>query len=384
MTGKQVYLEERIPLSAKSGNKHYQFIDIAKGICILLMVIGHSGCPQSLKEFIYLFHMPVFFFCSGLLFNLHSAETEPKKYLRKKLTGLWRPFVVYSLVFLAFHNIFYKLCLEVEYYSWKEILLHLVKIPFCFSSQPLLGGFWFLQHLFYANLLLIVVLLIIKTVAPSFNERTWIYLLTLITFLLFIVFSAFYRYTGSFSFYRGQHFASSCTVFLLGVTTSVFLRSKGTARENPFGFFNKRKAVALSAFVLLCILLFATFLIMNTAVRDHLFWQPATILLALAGILFVFILSRIIERKTRFTSRFFAFYGRMSLQILVWHFLAFKAVSAVYVFRNGLPVRMIATHPVIPECADHLGWIVYFLVATTLATVMGCAVESIKQKIGVR
>lgn len=40
-------------------------ISIVKGICIILMVIGHSGCPELLHDFIYLFHMPVFFFVSG-------------------------------------------------------------------------------------------------------------------------------------------------------------------------------------------------------------------------------------------------------------------------------------------------------------------------------
>lgn len=34
-------------------------IDVIKGICIILMVVGHSGSP--ITKWIYLFHMAVFF-----------------------------------------------------------------------------------------------------------------------------------------------------------------------------------------------------------------------------------------------------------------------------------------------------------------------------------
>ena len=45
---------------------HNNYITIAKAMGILLMVIGHSGCPQVLFRIIYLFHMPLFFFLSGI------------------------------------------------------------------------------------------------------------------------------------------------------------------------------------------------------------------------------------------------------------------------------------------------------------------------------
>ena len=40
--------------------------DIVRGIGILLVLVGHSGCPIILKNFIYLFHMGLFLFVSGL------------------------------------------------------------------------------------------------------------------------------------------------------------------------------------------------------------------------------------------------------------------------------------------------------------------------------
>ena len=39
------------------------FLSTAKGIGIILMVMGHSGVPGDIDKFIYQFHMPLFFFC---------------------------------------------------------------------------------------------------------------------------------------------------------------------------------------------------------------------------------------------------------------------------------------------------------------------------------
>ena len=64
------------------GQKRDLTLDLAKAICIILMVIGHSGCPDYLHRFIYMFHMPCFFFISGYLLN--------DKYLTNLKTGLWR------------------------------------------------------------------------------------------------------------------------------------------------------------------------------------------------------------------------------------------------------------------------------------------------------
>ena len=46
-----------------------KWIDIAKGIGIILMVIGHANAPTTLKIWIYGFHMPLFFIIAGYTFN---------------------------------------------------------------------------------------------------------------------------------------------------------------------------------------------------------------------------------------------------------------------------------------------------------------------------
>ena len=74
-----------------------EVIKIAKGICIILVVIGHTMIPSIRNEYrivfqiwsvIYLFHMPVFFAISGMLYELnYDRYTKvPKGFLKKNLS----------------------------------------------------------------------------------------------------------------------------------------------------------------------------------------------------------------------------------------------------------------------------------------------------------
>lgn len=48
-----------------SCNNRNKSIDIAKGLLILCVVIGHGTQNQSLSDFMYRFHMPLFLILSG-------------------------------------------------------------------------------------------------------------------------------------------------------------------------------------------------------------------------------------------------------------------------------------------------------------------------------
>lgn len=50
-----------------------QWVDIAKGLGILIVVLGHLKTPDFLFEFIYAFHMPLFVMLSGMFFNKNKV-----------------------------------------------------------------------------------------------------------------------------------------------------------------------------------------------------------------------------------------------------------------------------------------------------------------------
>lgn len=51
-------------------SKRLDWIDIAKGIAIILVIVGHTvPNPSPLRHAIFSFHMPVFFFLAGYTFR---------------------------------------------------------------------------------------------------------------------------------------------------------------------------------------------------------------------------------------------------------------------------------------------------------------------------
>ncbi len=47
----------------------FGYVDIYKCIGIILMIMGHIGFGDCFDFFIHAFHMPMFFFISGFLYN---------------------------------------------------------------------------------------------------------------------------------------------------------------------------------------------------------------------------------------------------------------------------------------------------------------------------
>jgi fucose 4-O-acetylase-like acetyltransferase len=86
------------------------WMDYAKGIGIFLVVLGHtirglmesptlesSGLLKSADQWIYAFHMPLFFFLSGLL--IERAVTKPfKEFVVSRFQTLAYPYVVWSIL----------------------------------------------------------------------------------------------------------------------------------------------------------------------------------------------------------------------------------------------------------------------------------------------
>lgn len=145
-------------------------LDIAKALCIILMVVGHSGCPDYLHRFIYMFHMPCFFFISGWLLSDKYA-TDLKTGLLKKVKGYYKPFIKWELIFLLCHNLFAWLHIYNDSYPLRDIPLKAVRIFTMTGGEQLLGGFWFLISIFWASVaaLLFVALLHRRKCLTIFN-----------------------------------------------------------------------------------------------------------------------------------------------------------------------------------------------------------------------
>lgn len=88
-----------------------RYIDIAKGIGILLVIIGHTFPGSYVQRVCYSFHMPLFFFISGLCYN-HS-KYDFKRLWKIRMRQLLVPLLVFSVILYALR---YAL-LQTTYFS---------------------------------------------------------------------------------------------------------------------------------------------------------------------------------------------------------------------------------------------------------------------------
>ncbi|MBM7655465.1 acyltransferase family protein [Neobacillus cucumis] len=78
-------------------SKRLDWLDIGKGLGMLLVMLGHAAIPTPLKTYIYTFHMPLFFFLSGYLYNKDKFPNL-KVFLKRRTKSLILPYIAFSLV----------------------------------------------------------------------------------------------------------------------------------------------------------------------------------------------------------------------------------------------------------------------------------------------
>lgn len=91
--------------------KRIEYIDEIRGLAIMLVVVGHiiqcTGIPTNnpVFEFIYSFHMPLFFAISGYITQKVTRITSFKQYIlfaKKKFIALIIPLLAWSLLITPF------------------------------------------------------------------------------------------------------------------------------------------------------------------------------------------------------------------------------------------------------------------------------------------
>ena len=174
-------------------------ISICKGIAIILMVIAHAEAPGWLCKFIFEFHMPLFFITAGYFFSLKYLNDEAS-FVKKRVKGLYWPFVKWSVFFLIIHNWMFDLgILNERYgnetggvthpYTWHQIQQNLWNIVTAMGGydQFLCGAFWFFRGLFVASILYLIIYKVMDVCVskiPKVSNKAIPYLICLLMLLL--------------------------------------------------------------------------------------------------------------------------------------------------------------------------------------------------------
>ena len=131
------------------------FIDVARGIGIILMLIGHSSAPVDIVKFIYGFHMPFFFILSGYLYDKTKWEQRGIEALIKKR---WKAYVIPYFIY-SFVNLIINIPVEYSSIRGKELvfstLKHIFWIFYSYGSAtktPNCTPLWFLLCIFVCSI----------------------------------------------------------------------------------------------------------------------------------------------------------------------------------------------------------------------------------------
>lgn len=144
-----------------------EFIDLAKGICVILVVLGHCGVSNDIPGW-EIVRMPLYFVLSGLFFKTYGSWFS---FFVRKVNKILVPFLFFYLIS---YILFYFL---QSFYP--SLLITLAKgVLDLFDNRHYFNGpTWFLLALFWCSLIFCAIMVYLK--------KEWQRLLTLTLLSLF-------------------------------------------------------------------------------------------------------------------------------------------------------------------------------------------------------
>lgn len=82
-------------------HKRVEWIDVCKGLGIILVVLGHTPIPMFLGDLIFSFHMPLFFFLSGYLFQSNKYKNF-FSFFKRKVHTILVPYAFFATIVYLF------------------------------------------------------------------------------------------------------------------------------------------------------------------------------------------------------------------------------------------------------------------------------------------
>ena len=159
-----------------------QYIDLAKGLCILLVVLYHVfKHVHFMPEFVMTiscFRMPLYFFLSGLFFKEYENFIG---FFLRKVNKLFIPFAFFYLVtsFAISNLLYYVFGFTVE---GKSVLGLGGLIAFITKEKFANGPIWFLWVLFLVNIYFYILLNLVKKITS--NKKIYPIILAVMCFLV--------------------------------------------------------------------------------------------------------------------------------------------------------------------------------------------------------
>lgn len=257
-----------------------------------------------------------------------------------------------------------KFAFVTEYWTWKEILINVIKGCILPTNVQAGGALWFLATLLQISVLYCIVNFILHKVLKEKN----ILIAQGVISMAFLAIGYFFQVCG-ISLYGIETCFSCYCLFYIGL-----LLNKYNEKVYPVKTRNVVIVYFVSTFVL-CVL--SRFGSVGLAANNY--SNPLFLLVAsLAGWYMLYGLAMLIKQNEK-VGELFAYIGKNTLPIVVLHFLAFKLVSLTGVLVLGDELYKISAFPVLYV---GFGWrILYTFVGIAIPLAVNEIWKVIKRKI---
>lgn len=333
------------------GGSRILWVDTMKGICIILMVLGHTGAPFS--KYIYLFHMAAFIILSG--YTCNAEKYTVWQFVKRKFLTLVVPFYCVNLMFIFLYAILRNSGLnafipETEPAALPEAIALLFRLR---PSTPDLGGAtWFLTVLFIVEVLYrLLAAIVLKFRLPEWS--IWGGMTILASLGWWLIGKQHYL---PFNLDLGL---LACFFYTIGI-----ICRKCAILETKIPL-----PAALPIAIVVCVF-FAGFYFSALPVNWPTRQFPAlSILLAcsVCGFYVCYCAARLLE-KIPYCGALLQKVGRHTLSVLNWHFVAFRVCSTLLVVCFGRSKTLL--NQLTPTGTETMDWCVYSVFAVVFCMVL--------------
>ncbi|MFH1564792.1 MAG: acyltransferase family protein [bacterium] len=291
-------------------NNRLNWLDSLKGIGIFFILLGHT--PVTFRGYIFTFHIPLFFFASGYLFD-SKKYAKFKDFLKRKFKTLIIPYIYFSAISVAIYVFYARFGATKEAVNFKDIFFQFIIAKR--NSISYNKALWFLPVLFTISVIYFLLKKYIKdnlaliSITIILSAMGYIYFKTLVKPKLFWTFDASIYYLVFYAFGN--------------LVKEIKDKNK---------FFNY-KTVSVILFLTIIVII-NTSVIWNKELTEQIKFYFNSLLYAFSGIITFTILSKYFLEKLG-GADVFRYLGKNSLLIFSLHLaLCWPIIGKAFVFFN--------------------------------------------------
>lgn len=358
--------------------------DIVKGIGIISIVIGHTSPIATMHEFVYMYHLAIFYFVAAYFFNEKKYGDQPFAHVGQRLKGTWTKYVFYSVILILLRNIFVEYNFYAsnitKYQNFDQIIVAILDTMTFSCYELFASALWFVPTIILALGLFGGMIYIARKSSKSISDKITVnnenkekiikYIIILFLTILYGILGV-YLNKNQLSLKYHIH-----TVFLvIPICTMGYFVKEYIVKIRKI----KKWYITIPTFILTTVILL--YLIIEKGMkielsRENIINGYMFYIVSFIGICFCLSLASIIE-KIPVVNKVIELCGKHSFAIMALHFACGKGVDVIYskIINETNPEIISKWVTSYPEKL----WIVYVIVGCLVPLIFSIIVEYIKK-----